>query len=332
MPADSCRYSNAQHLVVAVLQNDKAIGGRLLNLANAGVGRVLMKELALRAVVGHPHLAGEGWRLALRILDGSGDDASSLELAAFPEIRDGTGAPLAVLSVALSSLSWIGEAIARRLNLEEPYSFQVGLVEPDDPTLEAWLVEQEENNDFVITAAPRELRLPGGFFSDSPGPRRTIRRKDSWLRCVLRNEVYAEFMDAAATEKQAERAWVGTSSIHLADGVIYVLVDRLAEAPAQRQRYSLRTLGRDFYALRQRLGDRLNAFLHLHPSDINGVSATTQPSEADAEVAWNLEATTWLPVVLPIALFGCDPDDPGDGVAAYSFLGGVLTEVDLEVL
>ena len=59
---------------------------------------------------------------------------------------------------------------------------------------------------------------------------------------------------------------------------------------------------------------------------------TPHPSGPDSVDAWNLDASTPLPVVAPIAMFGTTRQSAGQKMAAHGYQDGLLSQIDLEVI
>ena len=154
---------------------------------------------------------------------------------------------------------------------------------------------------------------------------------------IFTPDAWTAFVGAAAVETEIERGWIGQVRIHLVDSTCYVVIDELVEVPAEAGQCYLVTHGNQFFELHRR-HQRLAAYLHLHPRKIEGIEGikpvqlAPAPSGPDTTMAWNLDATTPLPVVLPIAMFGAREDHLDDDVAAHAFVHGLLSEIDLEVL
>jgi len=317
------------HLLVLVAQREQVVGQRVLDIARGGY-RPLVKELAYRAVASDPaRLAGLPWRVNLR-LEGIDSDKPCLRCEA--RLKDRPEPPLAAIVVPVSSFAWIGMSVARQLKLEE-YSVHVAVPERDHP-----LVRQSldwEDDDFEVSFdSESDLLLPTAFTTEPPGPRKVVRRvgKGTWLRCVFEPEPWAAFMAAAAAETKVERGWLAAARVHLVAGACFVVVEELFEMPAEAGQYYLHTQGREFFHMHRQIGPRLGGYLHLHPRDADGTALSPSPSGPDMTVAWNLEAASTLLPVFPIAMFGTCPEDPGSDVAAHAFVGGVVEEIDLEVV
>jgi hypothetical protein len=223
-------------------------------------------------------------------------------------------------------------AVAREGEIED-YTVHVAGPEPDHPLVQQSL--QWDDDDFAVTAdAAGELFLPTGFSTESPGPRRSIRRpgSGSWLRCVFRPQPWGRFTAAAAEETEVERGWLADARLHLVDDACLVVIEDLVELPAEASQFHLHTQGRQFFALHQQLGQRLGGYLHLHPREVEGVALGPSPSGPDITAAWNVESAGTLLPVFPIAMFGVRPETYGTDVAAHAFVSGVIEEIDLEVI
>ncbi len=320
---------HATHLMVTIAQNDRPIAYRVLDLAR-GEYRLLTKELGYRAVASDIALARRPWRVALH-LDGVNTEEPRLRVEALPESA-AAGHPLAALSLPMDNLAWIASQLAAHFQVKGDYMMYVKVLPADDPRVEKWSEAMEDPNfELTESSAPR-LEFPGGFDPSPLGPRRVIRSVGSWLRCVFRPESLAMFLAAAARETSEERGWAVATRIHVFDGACYAVVEDLVEMPATAGRNYLVTHGRDFLALRARLGERLGGFCHLHPPEVEGQPLAPQPSGPDTVVAWNLDAVTASPIVAPIAMFGATLENAPTRMAAHGYQAGILTEIDLEVL
>ena len=314
------------HLLIVVVQDGSARGYRVLNPPTDY--RPLIKELAYRAVANEPAAAGEPWRLSVQI-EGAGTLDPQLHLDAFR--AEGEGRPLATMRVPVQNLSWLARAMAQELKLTGGFTFVVTVLASDSTAVREWSNLEDNDADFAVTEDDTEMVLPSQFTTDPIGPRRSITRVGSWLRCVLTKDVHEKFMASGAREKEIERAWVGATRIHLSKGGAYTVIEEITEVPAEMAgREYLRAHGRDFLALHKQMDGRLGAFLHLHPSHHKDVELTPDPSSADSVVAWNLDASTGMLVSLPITMFGTEVAEPK--IAAHGYVDGLLSEIDLEVL
>lgn len=319
----------ATHLMVTIAQGGKAIAYRVLDIAR-GDYRLLTKELGYRAVTRDASLAGQPWRVALR-LDGVGTESPTLRVEALAD-NGHVAPPAASLNLPMDNLAWIANQLAGRFNVKGNYSMFVRVLAPSDPLVGQW-TEQMEDPDFELSeSSVPALRFPSGFSTQPLGPRRVIRAAGSWLRCVFRRSVLEAFLDAASHETSEERGWAAATSIHVFGGACYAVVEELVAMPATAGRNFLVTHGRDFLALRARLGERLGGFCHLHPPDVEGQPLAPSPSAPDTVVAWNLDAVTPSPIVAPIAMFGATLADAPSRMAAHGYQAGILTEIDLEAL
>jgi len=243
------------------------------------------------------------------------------------------GRPLGSLSLPLRSLSWLGRQMARQCGLKGHCTLCVDVLQPDDPRVTHWAAQDAEDADFTITeSTPPRLTLPTGFVPSPLGRRRILRSVGSWLHCVFQRPAFERFLDAASQATDEERGWAVATRVHLLPEGCYAVIEELTEMPATAGRSFIVTRGRDFLLLRQKLGERLGGFCHLHPPHVEGEALSPAPSGPDSVVAWNLDAVTASPVVAPIAMFGTTADTLGNNIAAHGYQGGLLTEIDLEVL
>ena len=347
----------ATHLLMVVAQEGSPRGYRVLNLPNDY--RPLIKELAYRAVANEPGAAGGPWHLAIRLED-TDTPQPRLRLDACLVDRE---RPLARLCIPVQNLAWLARDMATELSLKGRFSFYVSVLSPNDPMVGKWSAATDDDADFEVDTQAAELQLPSQFTTEPIGPRRSVTRLGSWLRCVFKEDVFKEFVEAGAAENKVERCWVGATQLHLTKGGAYSVIEEILEVPAiMAGREYVRALGRDFMQRHQQLGGRLGAFLHLHPPRYKNVPLSPHPSGPDSVVAWNLDASTPLLVSLPITMFGSGcaaasalreaeeavlapagahlrnkqekepPSSTRPRIAAHGYADGLLSEIDLEVL
>ncbi|GIW89859.1 MAG: hypothetical protein KatS3mg109_0291 [Pirellulaceae bacterium] len=329
-PASAPRRAatDSRHLAVMLLRDGQLVAPvRVIDLHTDY--RPLTKELAYHAVAGCPELAGKKFQVSVVLRR---DIESRVELQAI--LADWPNPCVATMHVPVNHFAWLGIQLGDESGLERgSYSVHVATLAPNHP----WVTTGTAGNsdDFEIVEHTAELSFPTNFVSAPMGTTAEVRRSASWLSCVFSRQAWKAFLTAAERETQVERSWLAAGSIYLHNGRGWLLVEQLLELPAIRSRNSARTLGRDFYDCHKRLDGRLIGLVHLHPPEVEGKPIGPQPSGPDTVVAWNLDASTDLPVVVPIAMFGARADAPPGGrsdVAAYAFVGGVLSEVGLEVL
>lgn len=322
------------HLVVMVAQGQEQqiVASRILDLETDY--RPLVKQLGYRAVARWPELAGQPFELDVR-LEAAETARPRLRLAAW---HKADRRPLAAMDVPAGNFAWFACQMADRLQLKangtSDYSVHVAVLESDH----RWVQQTDKpaDEDFQLMEQRAELTLPTGFSTEPLGPRHVIRDVGSTTRCIFTPGAWSMFLNAAAKETEQERGWAAAGRVHLADGQCCVLVQEpLMELPAAATRHSLLTHGTDLFLCHSRLAGRLAAYLHLHPRSVDEKRLGPYPSGPDCTVAWNLDASTDLPVVLPIAMFGARAESPNEvppDVAAHAFVGGLLAEVTLEVL
>ena len=320
--------AGAHHLSVVVCQGGKVSAYRLLDMRTDF--SPLTKELACRAAAGRPDLAGERWVLRLHALEASGDVLMEAHLA-----DGGPGGclgPLASVRVPLASFSAIASRVAKDAQLDGDCKYGVLVHAPDAPIVADWDAQQEDP-DFELAAAEPQLTMPDGFApGEPPGGRQVVHRAGGWLRCVFRRRAFEQFLDAAAAESDRERSWLGAGRVHLSSRACHVVIeDALVELPGEAGQAWVVTHGRDWARLYRQVGDRLVAFLHLHPRTVEGKAMRPHPSTNDAVVAWNVCSVSPRPVVLPIAMFGTDRRSPGEDVAVFGYENGLLRQIQLEV-
>lgn len=322
---DTC--AEAYHLSVVVMQQGRPVGYRVLDMR--GEYPILTKELACRAVAAHPGAAGRSWVPRLRM------EAAAPRPHVVMEAHLAGGGLVAAMSVPAANFFPIAAGIAAQVNVEGEYKYCLAVHSPDSVLVADWnATPPMPDDDFEITtpSEPR-LTLPSGFAAgDLPQPRRVIDPADSWLRCVFRRRAFDELLDAAARETDIERSWIGLGSVHVSPHACHVVVDEgLVELPGEAGREWIITHGRDWARLHDRIGDRLVAYLHLHPRTVEGRKILPQPSRNDAVLAWNVDMASARPVVFPIAMFGADGASPNGDVAVYGYMHGLLTRAQLEV-
>jgi len=324
---------DAHHVAVCISQGERVLGYRLMDLATEY--NPLIKELACRAVATNPSLAGRPWHLNARP---AASDAPEPALALETRAADGSagpGRPLVTMRVPVSHFAWVAAIMARQLSVEGTYTYHVGPLEPTDPIVARWHETESADADFeILPDEEPSLRLPTAFVpGEPPGPRRVLDRRPSWTRCLLAAGVRDTFFEAARAERRTERHWAGAGRTFLTPAACYVLIDELVELPpAEAGKCFVVTHGRGSRPIRERLGDRLNAHLHLHPRFAEDQPMTPTPSAPDSTVAWNLDQASPNPCCFPIALFEMDPSDPAGDVAVHAYERGLLVPVQLEVL
>ena len=79
------------------------------------------------------------------------------------------------------------------------------------------------------------MRLPTQFSTAPLGPRFSIHRRGTFLRCVFAADPYRAFARAAASEKEYEQGWLAQVRVHLSEGCCYAVIDGLVEAPASQR-------------------------------------------------------------------------------------------------
>ena len=322
----------ARHMLIAVLQEGSVLGYRLLDMRSEYAA--LTKELACRAVAASPDFAGASWMPQLRV-DGTDTATPSVLLDAF--IDDEKGGPgdseaIAALRVPVSNFSALAADIATRLGVQGAYSYSVAVAEPDSQLVTEWNALAKDDDFELMSSTQTALVLPGGFSMAALPPRRVLDKADGWLRCVFGKSVLDEFLGAAALETDHERSWLGLGHVHLVPDACYVVIDEgLVELPGQAHRTGITTHGRDWARLYDAVGDRLVAYLHLHPPTAGDSELAPVPSTNDAVLAWNVDLASPRPTVFPIAMFGANVESPNGDIAVHGFERGLLTRIQLEV-
>lgn len=326
--------SRAHHLSVTVVQDGTPVGYRVLDMRTDY--SPLVKELAWRATAANPSLAGAEWTLTVGLSEAEPSSPRLvLEAHQASENSRPSGAKLlAALEVPASTFGWIAHGVAAGVQATGEYTYLVTVQEPDSKVVADWNASDADEDFDLIGAGKPRLTLPAGFsVAALAGPRRAIDAADSWLRCVFQRQAFEEFLAAAAKEREVERSWLGLGHVRLGCGACSVVIEGgLVELPGEAGRAWIVTHGRDWARLQRRFGDRIVAFLHLHPSTIDGEPLSPRPSESDAVVAWNVSLSSASPAVFPIAMFGACAGSPDGGVAAYGYERGLLRRIQLEVL
>ena len=342
---------DAHHVSVTVTRGGRSLS-RVLDIRSEYAP--LTKELVCRVVAAHPRLAGEPWAVSATI-EGADTPAPHVVLGARLADghpgggEDGQGAgrrgPLVTMKVPFSNFSAIAAGLAAEFQLDGCSEYYVAVHDPESAVVAEWNAKESDDDFELMPAAEPRLVLPGGFSSAPlPGPRRVVDAAESWVRCVFRRRAYEEFLDAAARETQRERSWLGTGRVHLEPEACHVIIEDLAELPGEAGQTWVKTLGRDWAHAHAKAGDRMVAFLHLHPRTLKDPQTGTEqkmgvhPSGNDEVVAWNVGAASPRPAVFPIAMFGAgaassneEGGSPNGDVAAHAFENGLLTRIQLEV-
>ena len=323
---------SAYHLSVTVVQDDSPVGFRVLDMRRDH--SPLITELAWRAVAAEPSAAGKRWVPTVRM-----DDCESPRVILEACLADGDGKParaetLAFLEVPASAFHWIAAEIAAAVGTVGQCDYLIAVQEPSSMVVANWNTgDGDEDFEFLEQDQPR-LTLPGDFsvakLSDA---KRVIDQDDTWLRCVFHRRSFEMFLSAASNETEKERSWLGLGHVCLTHDACSVVIEpELVELPGETGRGWITTRGRDWARLHHQLGDRLVAFLHLHPQTLDGEPLSPRPSRNDAVVAWNFSLASRAPVVFPIAMFGAHAGSPNGDVAGYGYEGGLLRRIQLEVL
>jgi len=322
-----------RHLLASLSEAGRVLAYQTLDLAGSDASW-LRKYLECRALASRPQLAGLPWRLDLRLAGPESDP--HLRLSAF--LAGPFSECVAREGIPLGNLLWIGVAMARQLGIAsadyQGYQVAFEVLDEDDP-----LLHRDESNledeDFVVSEeATGLLRFTEDFSTRPPGPlRQSIRDvPDGWMRCAFTEGAWEQFAAAAEAEGQVERAFGAPMCVHLADGRCYLVIGQpVVELPAEASPTSLITSGRELLKLHRRFSGQF-AYCHLHPRSVEGVAMTPYPSGPDVTVAWNLNASTALPICMPIALWGTGREPKPGEAAAHAFVKGLLTEIPLEVV
>jgi hypothetical protein len=322
--------ARAHHVVVWIAKDGAVLGYRVMDLRTEY--RPLAKELGLRAAAGCPPLAGCLWEPGAQVV-GSDAARSKLRIEAFlAESGPSPDLPLASVDVPIEHFGWVAAGVARQCGVDGAYAYYVGVLAPEDPVVRSW-GERATQDDFeILSDEEPELRLPTAFVpTPPPGSRRILDARPSWLRCVFSRRVGDVFLGAAWAETDRERHWAGAGTTYLAPEACWVVIEDMVELPAAEAGWHyVVTHGSGSRPIRERLGDRLNAHLHLHPRAMEGKPLPPSPSGPDATVAWNFDQGSPSPCCFPIALFGTDPRAPAGDVAAHGYERGILSPVQLE--
>jgi hypothetical protein len=331
MPAATINH--ARHLSVTVVRDDKPVGYRVLDMRTDYPP--LLTELAWRSLAAEPSAGGSAWVPSVRI---DARDPSSPQVILEARLADddnkSAGAdPLAAVEVPASTFHWIAASIANAVGVTGACSYVLAVQEPDSPLVADWRDSARDSDVEFLTQAEPGLTLPERFeVAAPPGPRRVVDETGTWLRCLFRQGTFDSFLAMAGRETEREHAWLGVGHVcPTRESCCVVIEPELVELPGEAGRAWVFTRGREWAKLYARLGDRIAAFLHLHPAALDGEELSPTPSENDAAVAWNLSLASRNPLVFPIAMFGASADSPQGAVAAYGYERGLLRRIQLEV-
>jgi hypothetical protein len=330
MPETQCAPTYDENVLVAVSQNEKMLGFRILRLSTDYGPAV--KELACRALAANIRRAGHPWRLHARLAPARDSEPGMVVEAHAVDSPYRSSRPLASLRIPLRNFGWVASGIATQLGLAGSYQYQVVVLEERHPLVEHWRGRRDRDPDFAVTSGTEpSLQLPL-LAVETQHPREMRAAPGTWLRCLFGRQAYEAFRTAAGQEKELERSWAGLGHVHLLTDCCYTIVEELVPLPGESGPSWIRTRGRDFADLHRRFGDRLSAYLHLHPRLLEGQRIRPAPSDNDAVVAWNYSAVTTIPCVFPIALFGAgSAPEPAD-IGVYGYDKGVLSAIPWEVL
>jgi len=328
-----CATAHSEHVLVAVSQHAKLRGYRILRLSTDCPP--LVKELAYRALAADDRLAGHPWQLNARIVSAGTTQAGIVLEAWVTDPQAPTSRLLVSVAIPPKNFAWVASEIAAQLNLTGSCQFQVMVLDDKHPLVEHWTSSRDPDPDFVVTAGakpslrlpPRAAEAPLPAFAQVMGP-----ATGTWLRCVFSRRAFEDFHRAARQEKETERSWAGLGRVHLLPDRCYTTIEELIPLPGEAGLSWIRTRGRDFADLCHRFGNRLSAYLHLHPHMLEGQPTRPAPSDNDRVVAWNYSTATAIPCVFPIALFGGDCDSATATVGVYGYDKGVLSAIPWEVL
>jgi hypothetical protein len=322
-----CRRSLRRHMALTVSEHGVVRGWNLLNLDRDY--SPLAKELAWRAVARHPERAGEPWRMNACV---EGPDVIRLE--AHATAGNGRQDILGALSVPATTFGWMADSMARQLGIRAHYSYNLVPLDDHHELLNSWS-ELHHDSDFEVEApADAALLLPDAFAAGAaPASRCLVPAAASpGLRCVFLKAAFEEFIHAARRESEMERSWAGEGKTYLSeDEVCSVVIEALRPIPGEAHREWIVTHGRDWDRMRTLVGDRLVAYLHLHPGRVNGQRIAPFPSANDRVVTWNVDLGCSRPCVFPIALFGDEEWEIPDRIAAFGYDRGALRQIPLEV-
>jgi hypothetical protein len=319
------------HLRIAVIQDAVERGETIIDVRTGY--NPLVKELGYRAVAVAPDLAGTPWVLNCRTAV-AGASAPALVLEAHAD-SNGRLVPLSVLHVPVTKLAWLALDLAAAYGVTGQFTYQVTVHDRGDDVVQAASSSREDGAiAFDDDDDDHVLRLPTTFVAGPP-PWRSEPGAGApgWLRCLFRRAAYLTFLGAARAERTCERSWLGLGRTFVtpAAGVVAIeeLVGPLPAVAAGAQ--FIHTRGRDIAPYYQRYGDRIVAYLHLHPRAADGAAVTPKLSAQDHDVAWNVDNGTRALCAFPIALFETDPDAPGGDVAVHGYVRGTLCPLAWEV-
>ncbi|MBA4387505.1 MAG: hypothetical protein C0404_05950 [Verrucomicrobia bacterium] len=313
------------HAALVIFKDDQLAGCSLIDLSTDL--QPVAKELAWRAAAAAPHRAGEALELNLRP---GGTGNLSLEALA----ADHT--PVAGIELPITGLYLIAQSLAASLQIQKPYKYGVYPIRADDPLIANWEKEQALDDDFeIMSSSEPEWTIPGDFTGGLP-EQSTMRLdtlpEPTWRRCLFTRAAYGAFLEAAAQEKEVERHWAGLGDTRLSAGACYSIIEELVPIPGAARQAAIETRGNEwqkFYSSIQ--GDRLVAYLHLHPPAIGEQTIMAAPSTDDHIVFMHIERIARRPCCFPIALFGSRPSKPGADLCVYAYNEGQLRMIQMEV-
>jgi hypothetical protein len=330
--ADVKQASNA--LLIAVTVNDDVIGQQIVDFhSQGGLCGPLKKQLAYCTAMLHPDRGGEPFQLSLAI-EGIGAARPRLRF----EVFDRATHPklLAAHHVGMDCFFRFGMNLAKNLGIAAEYNINVAVIPPQHPLLEA---PADNDADFVVVEEP-ELTLPQGFSQKPPGPTRAVGRESpGWLKCVFRSNAYNEFREGASVQSDVELGWLGDAHVACHTGTVHVVIESLTKVPTVAAgKCFLQTSPQQVYRLHQE-HPQAAAYLHTHPrcvqtitdGKVESLTLLPRPSPSDCLLALNMDATTALPVVFPIALSPLRPES-ADDILVHGFVDNILVPITMEVL
>lgn len=315
------------HALVSVFQAGECRGWRVLDLEHDY--RPLIKQLAWQTVARRPALAGCPFVLSARVAEAR---PAGIVLEALPAPRQRRSAgPMGALFVPVETFAWVASSVASTLGLSGDVTWQLSLLEPGHRLIKQWHRDGEGDDFEVLSRRPAQLALPRAFrTAGASAGSRADEAGGTWLRCVLRKDVYESLVRMAAAETQVERGWLACGGVRLRGGGADVVIDELVEPPAaERGAAFLVTTGADFLRLHSSLAGRIVGYVHLHPPELDGKPLAPAPSANDAVLAWDFDRAVTAPSVFPIGIFG--PDAARAGFAAWGYDTGLLSRIPLEV-
>jgi hypothetical protein len=303
--------------------------GRIVDFDDPSGSPALVRQILFETVARHPSRTGEPVQITVDVETGA-DGEFRVRLDCWDKAR--RPALLTSTAMPLKSFTWMVAETAKALEKEPGCKLRLGALRRDSPLVRAMLACEGQEDDLVLTEQKAVVSLPAGdlFTTEPTGPRRSLKRRGTWLKAVFTPETFAELQEAASQPGlQTEVGFFGSVRVHLAgDSTCQVVIERLHQSPAEAGPVSMRISGACVYQMYHRV-ERLGAWIHTHPAEVEGVALSPTPSAADIGVAVQVSALAGVPAVFPIAM---SPLAAAGDVDAFGFVNNLFCPLDLEVL